>query len=180
MSRIGEEPVKIEEGIEVRIEGQNVIVKGPKGELTVTLSEVLKADMEGSSVKLSRTNEEKLTRSLQGTFRMLIANAIEGVKNGFEKKLEIVGVGYRVKTEGNTLVMNLGWNHPVKVEAPEGIDIEVPDETTIVVKGIDKQLVGEFAAKVRSIRKPEAYKGKGIRYEGEYIKIKTPKVVAKA
>jgi len=180
MSRIGEEPVKIEEGIEVRIEGQNVIVKGPKGELTVTLPEVLKADMEGSFVKLSRTNEEKLTRSLQGTFRMLIANAIEGVKNGFEKKLELVGVGYRVKTEGNTLVMNLGWNHPVKVEAPEGIEIEVPDETTIVVKGIDKQLVGEFAAKVRSIRKPEAYKGKGIRYEGEYIKIKTPKVVAKA
>ena len=110
---------------------------------------------------------------------MIVSNAAEGVKNGYEKKLELVGIGYRVKLEGTTLVLSLGWNHPVKLETPDGIEIEVPEETLITIKGIDKQLVGEFAAKIRSIRKPEPYKGKGIRYEGEYIKIKTPKVVAK-
>ena len=110
---------------------------------------------------------------------MITANALEGVKNGYEKKLELVGIGYRVKMEGTTLVLSLGWNHPIKLETPEGLEIEVPEETAITIKGIDKQLVGEFAAKVRSLRKPEPYKGKGIRYEGEHIKIKTPKVVAK-
>lgn len=180
MSRIGEEPVKIEEGVEIRIEGKEIFVKGPKGELKVTLPDVLSAEEKDGSIVVSKSNDEKLTKSLHGTFRVLIFNAVKGVKDGYEKKLELVGVGYRAKIEGTTLVMNLGWNHPVKVEPADGIEITVPDETTILIKGIDKQLVGEFAAKIREIRKPEAYKGKGIRYEGEYIKIKTPKVVAKA
>lgn len=180
MSRIGEEPVKIEEGVEARIEGKEIFVKGPKGELKVTLPDVLDAEEKDGSIVVSKSNDEKLTKSLHGTFRVLIFNAVKGVKDGYEKKLELVGVGYRAKIEGTTLVMNLGWNHPVKVEPVEGIEIAVPDETTVLIKGIDKQLVGEFAAKIREIRKPEAYKGKGIRYEGEYIKIKTPKVVAKA
>lgn len=180
MSRIGEEPIKIEEGVEIEIEKKSVLIKGPKGELTVVIPDVLEIAKEDDKVVLSRKDDEKLTRSLQGTNRMLIANAMKGVKDGYEKRLELVGVGYRAKMEGTTLVLSLGWNHPVKVESPDGIEIEVPDETTVVVKGIDKQLVGEFSAKVRGIRKPEPYKGKGIRYEGEYIKIKTPKVVAKA
>ncbi len=180
MSRIGKEPIKIEEGVEVRIEGKDIFAKSPKGELKLTLPDVLNAEEKDGNIVLSRNNEEKLTRSLQGTYRMHVKNIIDGVKNGFEKKLELVGVGYRAKMEGTTLVLSLGWNHPVKVEAPEGIEIDVPEETLVTIKGIDKQLVGEFAAKVRKIRKPEVYKGKGIRYEGEYIKIKTPKVVAKA
>jgi len=179
MSRIGEKPVKIEEGVEVRIEKKEILVKGPRGELEVTLPDVLNAEEKDGEILLSRNDEEKPTRSLHGTYRMILFNAVQGVKNGYEKKLELVGIGYRAKMEGTTLVLTLGWNHPVKLETPEGIEIEVPEETAITIKGIDKQLVGEFAAKIRSIRKPEPYKGKGIRYEGEYIKIKTPKVVAK-
>jgi len=180
MTRIGEEPIKIEEGITVNISGKEIEISGPKGELKITLPEVLSAEEKDGNIVLSRSNEEKQTRSLQGTLRMEIYNAVKGVKDGYEKKLELVGVGYRAKMEGTTLVLSLGWNHPVKVEAPEGIEIEVPEETAVTIKGIDKQLVGETAAKIRGIRKPEPYKGKGIRYEGEYIKIKTPKVVAAA
>lgn len=179
MSRIGESLVKIEEGVEVRIDNKNINVKGPKGELSIVLPEVLNAEEKDGNIVLSRNDEEKASKSLHGTFRMYVYNAVEGVKNGYEKKLELVGVGYRAKMEGSTLVLALGWNHPVKVEPQEGIEIEVPEETLVTIKGIDKQLVGEFTAKVRNIRKPEPYKGKGIRYEGEYIKIKTPKVVAK-
>jgi len=179
MSRIGKEPIKIEEGVEVKITEKEVLVKGPKGELKTVLPDVLNAEEKGGNIIIFRNNEEKPTRSLHGTYRMILFNAIQGVKNGYEKFLELVGIGYRAKMEGTTLVLSLGWNHPVKLETPEGIEIEVPEETAITIKGIDKQLVGEFAAKIRSIRKPEPYKGKGIRYEGEYIKIKTPKVVAK-
>ena len=180
MSRIGEEPIKIEEGVEVKIEGKEILVKGPKGELKVILPEVLDAELKDSDIRISRRDEEKLTRSMQGTNRVLVFNAVKGVTDGFEKKLELVGVGYRVKMEGTTLVLSVGWNHTVKLEVPEKLEVEVPSETEITIKGIDKQLVGEFAAKVRRVRKPEPYKGKGIRYEGEYIKIKTPKVIAKA
>jgi len=179
MSRIGKEPIKIEEGVEIKIVGQEISVKGPKGELKVILPDVLNAEEKDGNINISRNDDEKASKSLHGTYRMIISNAVEGVKNGYEKKLELVGIGYRVKLEGTTLVLSLGWNHPVKLETPDGIEIEVPEETLITIKGIDKQLVGEFAAKIRSIRKPEPYKGKGIRYEGEYIKIKTPKVVAK-
>jgi large subunit ribosomal protein L6 len=175
MSRIGLEPIKIEEGATVNIEGKNINVSGPKGEQTVTLPDVLSVEVKDGQVFLTRTNEEKLTKSLHGTFRALVSNAINGVVKEFEKHLELVGVGYRAKMEGTTLVLSLGWNHPVKVEAPEGISFEVPDETKVVVKGIDKQRVGEMATKIRIFRKPEPYKGKGIRYAGEYVRRKSSK-----
>jgi large subunit ribosomal protein L6 len=175
MSRIGLNPIKIEEGIQVTVNGREVVIKGPKAELKVTLAENIKAEIKDNEIILARDIETKQAKSDHGTYRMLIANAIEGLKNGFTKTLELVGVGYRARMEGTTLVMSLGWNHPVKVEPYEGIDIEVPTETKIVIKGYDKQRVGEFAAKIREIRKPEPYKGKGIRYEGEYVRKKSSK-----
>lgn len=175
MSRIGQEPVKIEEGIEVKIEGNTVTVSSKDNSITFDLPSVLKAEMVEDTVVLSRSDEEKQSKSLHGTYRALIANAVSGLKSGYEKKLELVGVGYRARMEGTTLVMSLGWNHPIKVESPEGITIEVPEETKVVIKGYDKQKVGQFAAKIRSIRKPEPYKGKGVRYEGEYVRRKSSK-----
>jgi large subunit ribosomal protein L6 len=175
MSRIGLKPIKIEEGVTVLVNGADITVTGAKGELKFTLPEDVSAEIKDNEILLSSTQDTKQSHSNHGTFRMLVANAVEGVKNGFEKKLELVGVGYRARMEGLTLVMSLGWNHPVKVEPVTGIDIEVPEETKIIIKGFDKQKVGEFAAKVRSIRKPEPYKGKGIRYEGEYVKRKSSK-----
>ncbi len=175
MSRIGLEPIKIEEGIQVTINGSEVIVKGSKAEIKVVLAEDIKAEVKENEVILTRDIETKQAKSDHGTYRMLIANAIEGLKNGYTKTLELVGVGYRARMEGTTLVMSLGWNHPVKVEPYEGIEIEVPTETKIIIKGYDKQKVGELAAKIREIRKPEPYKGKGIRYEGEYVRKKSSK-----
>jgi len=175
MSRIGQEPIKIEEGVEVKIEGSIVTVSGSGKETIITLPKQLNAEVKDGFVLVSRTNDEKQSKSLHGTFRALIANAVNGIKNGFEKKLELVGVGYRARMEGTTLVMSLGWNHPIRVESPEGITIEVPDETKITLKGHDKQKIGGFAAKIRAIRKPEPYKGKGIRYEGEYVRKKSSK-----
>ncbi len=175
MSKIGYNPIKIEDGVTVTIIGKVVTAKGPKGELTVTLPAQVDVVQKENELHLTRVNEEKPSKSLHGTFRSLVANIVHGVKNGFTKKMEVVGVGYRVRMEGTTLVMNLGWNHPVKVETPEGITIEAPDESTIIVSGPDRQKVGEVAAKIKGIRKPEPYKGKGIRYEGEYVKRKSAK-----
>ena len=175
MSRIGKEPIKIEEGVEVKIEGRNVVLSGNGKETSITLPEELKAEVADGSITLTRTNDEKQTKSSHGTYRVLIANAVKGIKEGYEKKLELVGVGYRARMEGTTLVMSLGWTHPIKMESPEGIVIEVPEETKITIKGHDKQKVGQFAAKVRDIRRPEPYKGKGIRYEGEYVRRKSSK-----
>lgn len=175
MSRIGLKPIKIEEGVTVLVNGADITVTGPKGELKFTLPKDISVEVKNNEILLSSVEETKQSHSNHGTFRMLIANAVEGVKNGFEKKLELVGVGYRARMEGLTLVMSLGWNHPTKVEPVAGIDIEVPEETKVTIKGFDKQQVGEFAAKVRAIRKPEPYKGKGIRYEGEYVKRKSSK-----
>jgi len=175
MSRIGQEPIKIEEGVEVKIEGKKVTVLGNGKEIVLELPKNLSAEIKDGFVLVSRSDDEKPSKSLHGTFRALIYNAIFGLKNGYERKLELVGVGYRARMEGTTLVMSLGWNHLVKVESPEGITIEVPEETKIVLKGYEKQKIGEFAAKLRSIRKPEPYKGKGIRYEGEYVKRKSSK-----
>jgi large subunit ribosomal protein L6 len=175
MSRIGKEPITIEEGVTVSVEGQTVKVKGPKGELEIDLPKKLSAEVKDNEVVLARATEEKQSKSLHGTYRMIVANAVKGVKEGFEKKLELVGVGYRARIEGTTLVMTLGWNHPIKVEPYEGIEIEVPDETKITIKGIDKQKVGEFAAKVRGMREPEPYKGKGVRYADEYVRRKSSK-----
>jgi large subunit ribosomal protein L6 len=175
MSRIGLKPIKIEDGVTVLINDSNVTVTGPKGEIKITLPGDVTIEMKENEINLTASQDTKQSQSNHGTYRMLIANAIEGVKNGFERKMELVGVGYRARMEGLNLVMNLGWNHPVKVEPIEGITIEVPEETKITIKGYDKQKVGEFAAKVREIRKPEPYKGKGIRYEGEYVRRKSSK-----
>lgn len=175
MSRIGKEPIKIEEGVDVKVDGHTVTVLGFGKEMVIVLPEVLNVEIKEDLLSVLRSNDEKQTKSVHGTYRVLLANAIHGIKEGYEKRLELVGVGYRAKMEGTILVLSLGWNHPIKMESPEGIVIEVPDETKIVIKGHDKQLVGEFSAKVRSLRKPEPYKGKGIRYEGEYVKRKSSK-----
>jgi large subunit ribosomal protein L6 len=175
MSRIGLEPITIEEGVDVKIEKGVLTVSGDGKELSINIPEVLEVKIEDNVINISRKNEEKQSKSIHGTIRMLINNAIYGIKHGFEKKLELVGVGYRARMEGTTLVMSLGWNHPIKIESPQGITIEVPDETKITIKGYDKQKVGECAAKIRAIRPPEPYKGKGIRYEGEYVRRKSSK-----
>lgn len=175
MSRIGKEPITIEEGVEVTQNGSEIVVKGPLGEIKVNLPETLEVQLKDGEILLSRKNDTKQAKSDHGTYRMILHNAVYGVKNGFEKKLELVGVGYRARMEGGNLVMSLGWNHPVTVTPPEGIQIEVPEETKVTIKGYDKQKVGEVAAKIREIRKPEPYKGKGIRYEGEYVRRKSSK-----
>lgn len=175
MSRIGKDFITIEEGVEVSLNDLTVLVKGPLGEINITLPEHLELKIEEKSLQLNRKDETKQAKSDHGTYRMLLYNAVYGVKNGFRKNLELVGVGYRARLDGGLLVMSLGWNHPIKMTPPEGIQIEVPEETKITIKGFDKQKVGEFAAKIREIRKPEPYKGKGIRYENEYVRRKSSK-----
>jgi large subunit ribosomal protein L6 len=175
MSRIGLKPIKIEDGVTVLVSDADITVTGAKGEIKLTLPSDVKAEIKENEILFSNTNDTKQSHSDHGTYRMIVANAVKGVKDGFEKKLELVGVGYRARMEGIDLVMSLGWNHPVKVSPIEGITIEVPEETKITIKGYDKQKVGEFAAKIREIRKPEPYKGKGIRYEGEYVRRKSSK-----
>src|SRR4051794_17944326 len=171
MSRIGKIPVPIPMGVEVTIEGQNVTVKGPKGQLSHTVAEpiTIRKDDDGA-VAVERPDDERLSKSLHGLSRTLVNNLVVGVTEGYEKKLEIVGVGYRVQAKGPTqLEFALGFSHPVVVDAPEGITFEVEKPTAFSVKGIDKQLVGEVAANIRKIRKPEPYKGKGVRYAGERV-----------
>lgn len=180
MSRIGEAPIKIEEGVTVEVNGKVVAVKAGNNELTTDIPEGIKVEVKDGEVLVTRENDEKHTKSLHGTIRMLIANDIVGVKEGYKKTLKLVGVGYRVNQQGTKISMNLGWNHPVEFEAPEGITFEVPDETTIHISGADKQLVGQTAAKIRAVRKPEPYKGKGIRYEDEYVRRKSRKIATAA
>ncbi len=175
MSRIGQQEIKIEEGVTVTVEGKKVTVKGALGEIAVSLPENLNIQINEGIMLLNTEEETKQARSNHGTYRMILSNAVEGVKNGFSKNLELVGVGYRARMEGSKLVMSLGLNHPVEVEPIEGIQIEVPEETKIVIKGYDKQKVGEVAAKIRELKKPEPYKGKGIRYQDEYIRRKSSK-----
>ena len=176
MSRIGIKPIEIAEGVEVIIAEENVItVKGPKGELTNKFVEDLKITKEDNSILVERPTNNKRHRSLHGLTRTLIANMVEGVTKGYEKKLELVGVGYRAQKQGTKLVMSLGFSHPVEMEDPEGILTETPNQTEITVTGIDKQLVGNYAAKIRAWRKPEPYKGKGVKYVGEVIRRKEGK-----
>jgi len=175
MSRIGLRPIELPEGVEVKIDGNTVTVKGPKGELTKTLHEDMNIKNEDNTVVIERPNDLKEYRSLHGTTRSLIANMVEGVSKGFEKKLEIIGVGYRAQKQGNKVVINAGYSHPVEIEPQDGIEIDVPKNTELTVKGIDKELVGAVAANIRSIRLPEPYKGKGIRYAGEYVRRKEGK-----
>lgn len=175
MSRIGKLPIEIPAGVEVTIDGQTITAKGPLGTETVTVRPELTVEQEDNHVVVKRINDDRKSRSLHGLSRTLVANAINGVKNGFEKRLEIVGVGYRAAMQGNTLNLALGYSHPVNIDAPEGIKIEVEANTKIKISGHNKQAVGDLAALVRSKRPPEVYKGKGIKYEGEYIRRKAGK-----
>lgn len=170
MSRIGVKPITVPAGVEVTIaEGNLVTVKGPKGTLTKQFDGALTIKQEENTITVERPTNNKQHRSLHGLTRTLLDNMVVGVTNGFEKKLELVGVGYRAQKQGKKLVMNLGFSHPVEMEDPEGITVECPNQLEIVVKGTDKQLVGNYAAKIRAWRKPEPYKGKGIRYVDEVI-----------
>ena len=175
MSRIGKQPIPLPDGVEVTIEPELVRVQGPKGELHERVNRDIDVKQENGEVLVTRPSNRGDHRALHGLTRSLIANMVEGVTNGFEKRLEIQGVGYRAQLQGRKLVLALGYSHPVEIEAPEGIEFEVPQPTRIVVRGISKQVVGEVAANIRKQRPPEPYKGKGIRYEGEYVARKVGK-----
>ena len=169
MSRIGRKPIVIPQGVDVKIENGHVTVKGPKGELNSTIHPMMTAEIKDGEVIVTRPNDGKEARSLHGLTRTLVANMVQGVTEGFKKELEIVGIGYRAAKKGNSLEMNIGYSHPVVMAEKNGITIEVPEPTKIVVNGIDKQAVGQFAAEIREKRPPEPYKGKGIRYAGEFV-----------
>ncbi|MBM7694372.1 large subunit ribosomal protein L6 [Peribacillus deserti] len=176
MSRIGKKIIEIPAGVTITVaEGNNVTVKGPKGELTRAFNPELTINIEDNVLTVSRPSEEKTIRALHGTTRALISNMVEGVSKGFEKNLELIGVGYRAQKQGNKLVLNVGYSHPVEFEPEQGIEIEVPANTRISVKGISKERVGALAANIRDVRPPEPYKGKGIRYEGEFVRRKEGK-----
>jgi large subunit ribosomal protein L6 len=179
MSRIGRQPIEIPSGVDVDIaEDQVVTVKGPRGSLSTRVHPDMKVVRDDGSIRVERPSDEGPHRSLHGLTRTLIANMVEGVTKGYEKRLAIVGVGYRAAMKGKDLEIQVGYSHPVVVPAPEGIEFEVPTPTQIVVRGNDKQQVGEVAANIRKIRKPEPYKGKGIRYENEYVRKKAAKGAA--
>lgn len=180
MSRIGNKAITIPAGVEINITaGNEVTVKGPKGSLTRQFSDLMEIKQEENVITVVRPNEEKHTKQLHGTTRALLNNMVEGVSNGFTKTLELVGIGFRSAVSGKKLTLNVGYSHPVEFEIPEGLTAECKSATEIQVSGIDKQLVGEFAANVRAVRKPEPYKGKGIRYKDEYVRRKEGKTAGK-
>jgi large subunit ribosomal protein L6 len=180
MSRIGKEPIEIPGGVTVALEGHRVTVEGPKGTLTQDVSPEMIVTVTEGAVRVERPSDARDHRALHGLTRTLVANMVEGVTNGYEKRLEIQGVGYRAALQGQTLEVQVGFSHPVHFEPPEGIEFEVPAQNRITVRGIDKQLVGQVAANIRDTRKPEPYKGKGIRYEGEYVRKKAGKAAKAA
>ena len=175
MSRIGNKVVVLPQGVEVKQNGNEVTVKGPKGELTRTFSEDIKMNIEGNEVTFTRPNDSKEMKTIHGTTRAIFHNMVVGISEGFQKALELIGVGYRAQLQGSKLVLNVGYSHPVEITAPAGITFEVPSNTQVVVKGISKEAVGEIAANIRGVRPPEPYKGKGIRYVGEYVRRKEGK-----
>lgn len=176
MSRIGKKPIDLPQGVEIKVDEKNLVtVKGPMGTLSQQISKEITVEVEDGTISVNRPSDLKKHKSLHGLSRSLVANMVEGVTKGYEKKLEIVGVGYRANKQGNNVVLSLGFSHPVELTAPEGITLEVPSQTEIIVKGINKQLVGNYAAKIRAYRKPEPYKGKGVRYAGEIIRRKEGK-----
>ncbi len=175
MSRIGKLPITVPGGVDVKIDGQQVTVKGPKGELTLVVAEPIRVALEEGQLLVSRPNDERDSRALHGLSRTLINNNIIGVTEGYAKQLEVVGTGYRVQQKGTGLELALGFSHPVLVDAPEGITLAVEGNTKITVSGISKQAVGEAAANIRKLKKPEPYKGKGIRYAGENVRRKAGK-----
>ncbi|GIX16833.1 MAG: 50S ribosomal protein L6 [Rhodothalassiaceae bacterium] len=169
MSRIGKKPIAIPSGVEVRLDGREISVKGPKGALSLTLEEDVEVTREGDEILVRPRNDSRRARAMWGMQRSLVANLVEGVTKGFEKKLVIQGVGYRAQAQGRKVRLQLGFSHDIEYDVPEGIKVETPDQTTIVVSGIDKQKVGQVAAELRAYRPPEPYKGKGVRYENEYV-----------
>ena len=175
MSRIGNKPITVPEGVEVTLDNKMITVKGPKGTLTREIHKNIDVTLDGNVITVSRPDDEPLNRSLHGLTRTLINNMIIGVKEEFKRELEINGVGYRAQKQGNKLVMNLGYSHPVEMDAPEGITFDVPNPNEIIVKGMDKELVGQTAAVIRTKRPPEVYRGKGIKYAEEVIRRKEGK-----
>ncbi len=175
MSRIANSPVSIPKGVDVTINGQELSVKGSKGNLSMTLHQLVEIKQEDDQLKLSAAEESKKSTALAGTFRSLVSNMVIGVSDGFQKELELQGVGYRAQAQGKKLNLTLGFSHPIEYQVPEGIEVETPSQTQVIVKGIDKQLVGQVSAEIRAFRPPEPYKGKGVRYLGEYVKRKEAK-----
>ncbi|HKH13893.1 MAG TPA: 50S ribosomal protein L6 [Solirubrobacterales bacterium] len=175
MSRIGRKPISVPDGVSIDVKPGAVSVKGPKGELSQAVSPDMKVDQSDGTLTVERPTDRGEHRALHGLTRSLIANMVEGVTDGYEKRLEIQGVGYRARLQGKSLELSVGYSHPISVTAPEGIEFEVPVPTQIIVRGIDKQLVGEAAARIRRTRPPEPYKGKGVRYAGEHVRRKVGK-----
>jgi large subunit ribosomal protein L6 len=175
MSRIGKQPIPVPSGVELTVEPELVRVKGPKGELQERISRDIKVEQQDSQIVVTRPSDRRDHRALHGLTRSLVANMVEGVTNGFEKRLVIQGVGYRAALRGRNIELSVGYSHPVTIEAPEGVEFEVPLPTQIIVRGYSKQVVGEIAARIRKVRPPEPYKGKGIRYDGEYVPRKVGK-----
>ncbi len=179
MSRIGRKPITRPDNVKVTINDNIITVEGPKGILNQRIPQDILIEINDNELLVTRPSDAKNHRALHGLTRALVANMVEGVSKGYEKKLELVGVGYRAQMQGSKLVINIGFSHPVEVDPPQGIEFEVPAPTKITIKGIDKQLVGNTAAHIRAIRKPEPYKGKGIKYEGEFIRRKAGKAGGK-
>lgn len=179
MSRIGRAPITLPQGVTLTVAESTVTVKGPKGTLHVDISPRLAVEVEGSDVTVTRPTDHRNDRAQHGLARSLIANAVTGVSDGFSKNLEIQGVGFRCAMKGSTLELALGFSHPVTIEPPEGVTIVAPEPTKITVSGIDKQLVGQVAANIRAVRSPDSYHGKGVRYQGEYVKLKPGKAAAR-
>lgn len=175
MSRIGRKSITVPAGVEVTLNGAHVVVKGPKGTLERNLHSDMKIVIDGSEITVERPSDGKLHRSLHGTTRSVLANMVEGVSTGFTKNLDLVGVGYRAAKSGDKVTLSLGFSHPVELPAVAGIEVDVPVQTKLIVRGIDKELVGAYAAKVRDLRRPEPYKGKGVRYENEVVRRKVGK-----
>lgn len=178
MSRVGNSPIDIPSGVEVKIEGSRVSVKGPKGSLERDLPDLVDVNREGDVILVTRPNDQPQYRAMHGLVRSLVNNMVVGVTDGFQKELDIIGVGYRAQMKGKDLEIQVGYSHPVVVDCPQGIEFEVPQPTRIVVRGTDKQQVGQVAADIRKIRKPEPYKGKGIRYVDEHVRRKAGKTGA--
>jgi len=178
VSRIGKKPIAIAKGVQVQMAEGRITVKGPKGELSATVHPQIGVDVSADTVLMKREGESKSQRSLHGLWRALVQNMVTGVTNGYSRKLELVGVGYRAEMKASRLQLLLGYSHPILFVAPAGIKVETPTQTSIVISGIDKQLVGQVAAKIRSFRPPEPYKGKGIKYEGERVRRKAGKAAA--
>lgn len=175
MSRIGKRPISIPAKVQITIDGSHVTVKGPKGELSRVLPSAVTVEQEGETVFVKRHDESRTSRQLHGLSRTLVANMVDGVSQGFQRRLEIQGVGYRAAVQGRNLNLNVGYSHPVQIEPPDGVQIAVENNTNVIVSGFDKELVGNTAAKIRDVRPPEPYKGKGIRYAGEFVRRKAGK-----